>query len=80
MTDKDKQQMDLLLAQWHILNAKCHEQEHLLMTLRIHTIRQEAVLNRLLALVGLLREDIEDADALTAKDKSFLLRMRRALN
>jgi hypothetical protein len=80
MNDEDKQEMEMLKMQLSHLHMKCHEQDHQLMTLQVHTVRQEALVDRLLHLVGLLPEDIKNQDALTSKDKSFLLRMRRTDN
>lgn len=79
MTDKDKQLEELKL---HLTNPQLqvHEKDHHLMTLRVHAAQRDARLERLTALVGLLQEDLERPDALTRKDKSLLLRIRRALN
>lgn len=80
MTDKDKQQMEVLKLHLTDMQIRCHHQDHELMELRVHAARQDSLLNQLLNLVGLLGDDIKDPNALTVEDKSLLLRVRRALN
>ena len=80
MNDKDKQQMEMLKLQLTDSQIRGHQQDHELTDLRVYASRQDEIVHQLLNLVGLLTADIKDPDALTAKDKSLLLRMRRALN
>ena len=79
MNDKDKQ-LEELIIHLTTLQTQAQQQSHQLMALQVHAAQQDERLERLMALVGLLQEDVERPDALTQKDKSLLLRVRRALN
>lgn len=80
MMNKDNSQIEALKLQLTDLQIRTHQQDHELMNLRVHAARQDALLHRLLNLVGLLSEDINGSDALTTKDKSLFLRVRRSCN
>ena len=80
MNDKDRQELDTLKTQLTMLQVKAHACDHELMLLRVHSYEQDARLKRLMALVGLFKEDLERPDALTPADKSMLLRVRRVDN
>ena len=80
MDDKDKQELEALKAHLSVLQVMAHQRDHELMSLQIYLAKQSAWLDRLTALTGLLNEDLDRPDALTHKDRSILLRLRRSLN
>ena len=80
MNDKDRQELDTLKTQLTMLQVKAHACDHELMLLRVQSGEQAAWLQRLMTLVGLRKEDLERPAALTSKDKSLLLRVRRTEN